>query len=219
MVEILSGSKIVSRRERKRRIAHTGSQRAVRAIIGEITPGMEIYGIHTGQFSYINLIEDLILQIGKPVDVDIASWTVAKFEIGRIDRLIKNDNVRLVRFLTDRSFQARHPEEYEMLVGVLGAENIRALRCHCKFTVIRNETWNIALRTSMNLNQNRRIENYEISDCVNLADYMKDIVDELFKIPYDKPITRREMGLLWQEDDTPGVDSSVGNLLDDISLF
>jgi hypothetical protein len=172
---------VVKARDRKRIICHETSAKNVRQIIGKIYPGMEIYGINAGQFSFINLIEDIILQIDNPVDIDISSWTVARFEISRIKMLIDSGKICNIRFVTDRSFPSRHPKIFEHLVEVIDINNIRMLPAHCKFVVISNNDWNIALRTSMNLNQNKRLENFEISDCKLIVEYLKEVVDGFFQ--------------------------------------
>ena len=50
-----------------------------------------------------------------------------------------------------------------------------------KFAIIRNERWNLAIRTSMNLNPNPRLENFEISDDAELAGFFSRIVENVFK--------------------------------------
>jgi hypothetical protein len=46
--------------------------------------------------------------------------------------------------------------------------------------LIQNKNWNLVLRTSMNLNENPRLENLEISDDPELAMFMRKIADDLF---------------------------------------
>lgn len=58
---------------------------------------------------------------------------------------------------------------------------IRTTRIHAKFVVIRNEQWNIVIRTSANLNKNVRLENFEIDDDKDFADFFQKFFDEAFK--------------------------------------
>lgn len=62
---------------------------------------------------------------------------------------------------------------------------------HAKFAVMTNEKYHLAIRTSMNLNENRRIENFEISDDKLLADYLTSIIDGFFEKPMDKISSRQ----------------------------
>lgn len=184
-------------RSRNRDIRHSVGQKNVRQAIGNIYSGMEIYGIHSGEFSFINLLEGIILQIGKPVNLDMSSWTVAEFEMSRLDHYLKQDMVIRIRFITDTSFPARQAKKFKLLQEILGVNGIRILRCHCKFAVISNDDWNIAIRTSMNLNENKRIENFEISDDKRLADYMTGIVNGFFSKPFNAKGLR--LGIAKQE--------------------
>ena len=45
---------------------------------------------------------------------------------------------------------------------------------------IRNRDWDIVVRTSMNLNENPRLENIEISESKEFADFFCHIADEIF---------------------------------------
>ena len=63
---------------------------------------------------------------------------------------------------------------------LFGDDCIRTLRTHAKFAVITNDQWNLAIRTSMNLNENPRLENIEISDDEALATFLLSAVDDIF---------------------------------------
>ena len=61
-----------------------------------------------------------------------------------------------------------------------GDDCIRTCRSHAKFATITNARWNLAVRTSMNLNHNPRLENMEISDDPDLCRFFTTIADEIF---------------------------------------
>ena len=67
-----------------------------------------------------------------------------------------------------------------MLLDKFG-DCIRTTRIHAKFFVIRNEKWNIVVRTSANLNKNLRLENFEIDENKDFADFFQKFFDEAFK--------------------------------------
>jgi hypothetical protein len=46
--------------------------------------------------------------------------------------------------------------------------------------IIRNDHWDIVVRTSMNLNENPRLENIEISENKAFAEFFQLIVDDVF---------------------------------------
>ena len=62
-----------------------------------------------------------------------------------------------------------------------GDDAIRLTKNHAKFVLIQNDAWDLVVRTSMNLNENRRLENWELSDSAEMAAYLVDVVDELFR--------------------------------------
>jgi hypothetical protein len=63
---------------------------------------------------------------------------------------------------------------------LFGDACIRTTRSHAKFATIRNDRWAIAVRTSMNLNENPRLENIEISDDPALCGFLESVADDLY---------------------------------------
>lgn len=104
------------------------------------------------------------------------------------------------RWLVDFSFPSRQPAYCDILRERFGDDAIRATANHAKFVMIRNAEWNVVIRTSMNLNLNRRLESYEISDDRDLADWLEVVVREAFasggasprphQEPHNRPSTR-----------------------------
>ena len=150
-----------------------------RDAIGELQPGAEIFGLTKGQFSLIDLVTELLRQTG-PAHVTIATWTAAHSAIRSAFEFIRDGRILSLRWVVDRSFGSRQPEYCQALIESFGPECIRITRTHAKFVVIRNEEWDLAVRTSMNLNHNPRLEDFEISDDPVLADYLDPVTAEIF---------------------------------------
>lgn len=178
-----AASEVVKRRVTAREIRQLVNKETCQQSVGEIYQGMEIFGLTNGQFSKINLIENILEQTDV-ADVDVSTWTAAGAEIKRFEQFLANENIRRLRFLVDRSFPSRQPKYFQMLLDLFGEGCVRLARTHCKFVIITNDRWNIAIRTSMNLNENRRVENFEISDSVELTEYMSGVVDGFFDEPF-----------------------------------
>ena len=191
----------------KRMIVHNQSMQNARRAIGFIYPAMEMYGILAGQFHFINILEHIVGQIKEPLSLAVASWTIAKFEASRLAMIGRLDHVDQLRIIVDTSMLNLVPKSFSVLRNLIDDDSIRFLRCHCKFAVISSETWNIAIRTSMNLNQNKRLENFEISDCDILASYMRQIVDDIFKVSFDldSKVRIADLGRGKTVDDDPGL--------------
>lgn len=148
--------------------------------IGTLTPGAELYILTFGQFSLIDALVALLEQTG-PADVIVSTWTAAAADLTTSAALLERANLRSLRFLVDRSFIARQPAYCATMRRLFGDECIRTARSHCKFITVRNERWSLAVRTSMNLNFNPRMENLEVSDDPDLCAFLEAVVEEIYQ--------------------------------------
>jgi len=80
--------------------------------------------------------------------------------------------IRNIKIITDMSFPSRKKNYSIALDNLFGAENIRMARVHAKFVLMQNDNWNIVVNTSMNLNANKTIENFQVIDDRELFDFM-----------------------------------------------
>ncbi|QQK75143.1 hypothetical protein HUG15_05675 [Salicibibacter cibarius] len=80
----------------------------------------------------------------------------------------------------DRSFPTRQPAYCQQLIDTFGADSLRLTRTHAKFILLDNDDWHLVIRTSMNLNENARVENFEISDDPDMHAFMMQLVDEVW---------------------------------------
>lgn len=187
---------------RRRRLMVERSASA-RMALGDLESGCEVLLLTYGQFSLIDAI-DALLDVTGPADVSITCWTAATFDIALTDRLCDAGRIRSVRWVVDRSFATRHGDYYRQLIGRFGADRVRTTRGHAKLVTIRNESWDLAIRTSMNLNENARLETLEISDDPPLADFVDRWFDEVYEtqepgvsdgeLPFVAPPARVAMG-------------------------
>jgi hypothetical protein len=167
------------KRERQDKDFRVSEYRSAAAAIGELTRDCEIFGFTKGQFGITEILRHLIRQIGA-CSLDIATWTASESDIRQAERLLKDQKIKKLRFLVDPSFKSRKPKFCAALVDAFGNEALRTVRIHAKFAILRNKDWNLAVRTSMNLNPNKRLEYFEISDDSALADFFSGIMDEIF---------------------------------------
>lgn len=167
-----------AKKPRKRAIRHFAVGAADQAI-GPITPGCEIFAMTNGQFSIVDILEHCLSTTG-PASLDIATWTAADGDLRRAHAFLLSQTVTRARFVVDPSFRTRKPEFCETLVGLFGNDAIRTTPLHGKFALLRNAEWSLAIRTSMNLNVNRRIESVEISDDPALGEFLERFVDDVF---------------------------------------
>lgn len=152
--------------------------------IGAITPGCDIFGLTKGDFSMIDILRHVAREIG-PCRVDVGTWTAAAAEIKQAFDMLNDGNILAMRFLADRSFPARQPKYFHALRQKFGDDCIRLARFHAKFILLENDTFSVAVRTSMNLNLNERIEFYEISEGSPISGYLRQVTDHHFALPME----------------------------------
>jgi len=147
--------------------------------IGMLEKNMDIFVLTYGQFSLMDGLLAILDQTG-PAHINISTWTAAHSDITRSSELLESAEILSFRMIVDRSFKTRQPKYYEHMIGLFGQESIREINTHAKFITIRNDKWDIVVRTSMNLNGNPRLENIEISDNVEFVEFFETIVDDVF---------------------------------------
>jgi len=163
----------------KRTVLRTINAATAAESVGPITPGIEVYGLSKGQFSLIELITHILDATG-PAHVTISTWTAAGADLAHTHQLLADGRITTARWLVDFSFPSRQPAYCSQLRERFGDDSIRCTANHAKFVLIRNDSWSIAIRTSMNLNLNRRLESYEISDDAELCDWLETVIDDAY---------------------------------------
>jgi hypothetical protein len=123
---------------------------------------------------------EAVLEKTGPADVAISTWTAGGADLSRSAEHLHDGNIRSLRFIADCSFGQRQPGYLAQLVRLFGEGSIRTTRTHAKFVVITNDDWAVSVRTSMNLNENPRLESIEVSDDPDLAGFLLRVVDEIF---------------------------------------
>lgn len=162
-----------------KREIRTAKEGSAREAIGELTPGCEVLVLTYGQFSLIDAIVALLRQTG-PAAVILSTWTAGDTDLTTAANLLESAAITRLRMIVDRSFLTRQPGYCQKMRALFGDECIRTMRSHAKFAVIRNERWTLAVRTSMNLNTNPRLEQIEISDDPAFADFLTTVADDLW---------------------------------------
>lgn len=171
-------AKTIRREKVVRDIRATKSANADKAI-GDLTPGCEIFILTFGQFSLIDAVAALLRKAG-PSDVILSTWTAGQSDLTTCANLLDGPEITSFRMLVDRSFLTRQPRYCRKMIELFGSDCLRTWRAHAKFAVIRSDKWTLAVRTSMNLNTNPRLENIEISDDPALCDFLTAVADDLF---------------------------------------
>lgn len=178
----MTNSESARRENVKREFRHGMRGESARHCIGDITKGCDIFGLTKGDFSMIDILRHVAAQIG-PCRIDIGTWTAAAAEIRQAEDMLHDRNITQMRWLVDRSFPQRQAAYFSSLLQRFGQDSVRLARFHAKFILLENDDWSVAVRTSMNLNENKRIEFYEISEGSPISDYLREVVDYHFSMP------------------------------------
>ena len=176
----LKKASVVKRKGVKRVIKNGLHGEIASKVIGNIEPGCEIYGFTKGQFSCIHILEHVLKQTG-PAEVVICTWSAASGDIKAAHNMLTIGGIKKLRFIVDFSFKSRKPQFCQELLEAFGADAIRVTSIHAKFMTVKSDKFNICIRTSMNLNFNPRFENFEISDCKEMLDFMHVVVDDIWE--------------------------------------
>ena len=161
---------------RKPRLSKATGARDALADFGR---GRETYCLTFGQFSLMDAVEAVLEKTG-PADVALSTWTAGSADLSRSAEHLHDGRIRSLRMVVDCSFGQRQPGYLAQVRELFGDDAIRSTRTHAKFVVITNAEWSVAIRTSMNLNENPRLESIEVSDDPELASFLLGIVDEIF---------------------------------------
>jgi len=167
-------------RKSPRRAPRLSKVTNARDALTDFDRGMETYCLTFGQFSLMDAVEAILDKTG-PADVVISTWTAGGADLSRSAESLRNGAIRSLRMLVDCSFGQRQPGYLAQCRELFGDDAIRSTRTHAKFAVIHNETWRVAVRTSMNLNENPRLEAIEVSDDPSLAGFLLEVVDEIWR--------------------------------------
>ena len=192
-----------------------GSEIEIEDIVGKIEPGMRTFGFTAGQFSFSDLIEYILNQTG-PATLYISTWAASNDGIKKVFDFLNSDMLADVKFMIDTGAKKYRDDQFGKLLDRFG-DCVRTTRIHAKFAVIRNENWNIVIRTSANLNKNLRLENFEIDEDKEFADFFQKFFDAAFeKISLSESHTVKSSQKLKDVLDIAGENESKNN--DEINL-
>ena len=150
------------------------------AVAGLDRDGSEIYGLTRGQFSLTDMIE-AIIDITGPAALTCSTWTAAQTDVGRMLQLLGSGRISSARWLVDATFIRRAPALVAEIRRQFGDDALRVTKTHAKFVILTNNEWQVALRSSMNLNQNPRLESFEVGHDPALCAFLSGVADQIWQ--------------------------------------
>ena len=137
-------------------------------------------GLTRGKFSLIDLIHSILKKVGK-ADVICTTWSAGIKDAHQCAWMLDTGLINSFTLVTDHSYATRQKKYAVAISDLFGDENIRTSEIHAKFVLIKNDDWNICIRTSMNLNANKTCESFEIDDCKEIYDFYYNFVKHTFE--------------------------------------
>ena len=154
--------------------------------IGPIEREMSLFAVTRGQWSMIDAIMHCLKEIRPGPHVSCWTWTIADYEVDSIHSLMVRDEVIDARLVIDitasRATMKRQPI-VESWRTKFGPTSIRTCKNHAKIARVWNDEFRLLLRGSMNLNQNPRFENFDLTEGGEDFDLVTRIEDELPILP------------------------------------
>jgi hypothetical protein len=142
--------------------------------------GCELVGLTRGQFSLTDLLVAVLDKTG-PAELSISTWTAASASVQTMLELLQTGQITSCRWLVDTTFVRRVPQLVAEIRRQFGNDAIRVTRTHAKFCTITNERWKVAIRSSMNLNQNPRLESYELGHDPQLCAWLDGVINDIWR--------------------------------------
>ena len=147
--------------------------------LADFAPGRRVVGMNRGQFSLGDLLRAVLLDHTGPADVTIAAWAAGKEDIRLLVSLARQGQIRRLRWFLDRSFARLHPDYTAEIVRDFGDGSVVVTNNHAKVVLVGNEEWAVSIRSSMNMNRNRRLEQFDIDDNRAIHDFFAAAFDEV----------------------------------------
>lgn len=172
--------KHVNKRAENKSIAMRNGDIVADTVMQGFTQNNRVTGLTNGMFSLISLIRSTLKITGK-AKVIISTWSAGFYDVNAINDLIQSGDLLDFKIILDRSFKTRQSGYSKLVTELFSPENIRTTNTHSKFVLIYNDEWNVCIRSSMNLNENKRCENFDVDNDLDIFNLFKSFADELFE--------------------------------------
>jgi len=145
----------------------------------EPTESIEVYGFTKGAFGFLDLLLATLNKTG-PADLSLSTWTAHASQIGILAGEQSAGRITSGRFLFDTSFVKREPQTIQAIRKHFGHGAVRVCLTHSKFALLTGKNTTVTLRTSANLNLNKRFEDFTISADPELHKFLTALLDDFW---------------------------------------
>jgi hypothetical protein len=134
------------------------------ALASALRKGARLSVITDGQMSALDVVRIAAAACGEPVRLVMSTWTVGVKDEENVAVLAERGVVRELRFIVDRSFANLRSEQVASMQRSFGVDAVRVTSTHAKVYVVEGGGLCFAIRGSLNLNRNSRLENLDITE-------------------------------------------------------
>jgi hypothetical protein len=150
--------------------------------IGKLENGMSLFAVTRGQFSMIDIINYLVVELGQ-AGVSIWTWVVADYEVEVMTALIDSRKLREGILIVDYSAGKRNPDIIESWRSKFGPMSVKVCKNHAKIARVWNDDFHFLAWGSMNLNFNPRFEQLDLTEGGADYDLVVRLESELQVLP------------------------------------
>lgn len=175
--KMAAASSIATRRTRAVESFKTAAE-----CIGELHSGISLFAVTRGQFSMIDAILACLSQTG-PASISMWTWTVAEYEIECLEKLRQDKRITDGRLIIDYGARNKNAGLIHQWKGTFGDDSVRYVVNHAKIARIESATFKLLLRGSMNLNNNPRFEQFDLTEGGMDFDLVEKIENDLPTLP------------------------------------
>lgn len=144
--------------------------------------GDSVFGITRGQCSLIDFCLSAIDKVGAPADVSFFTWAVAEYEMQYFQSLLEDGRITGFRLVCDHACLTHRPGFVESVKERFGGDAVRLSATHAKIGMVRGPGGDILIRGSMNLNQNRKLEQFDATMSFELCEWFETVMAEIWEI-------------------------------------
>ncbi len=150
--------------------------------IGPITQDMSLFAVTRGQWSMLDAILYVLSQTG-PAAVSLWTWTVADYEMEAMCGLMARQEITAGFLIIDASADRRNAQLINQWRDRFGEKTVKVVKNHAKLATVTTDQYRLLLRGSMNLNQNPRLEQFDLTEGDAAYDLVRRLEDELPVMP------------------------------------
>jgi len=197
-VETASGSR------RARRAARAvESFASVAQCIGPVVAGCDVFAVTRGQWSMIDAVRYLVGEVA-PAAVSVWTWCIADYEVQCFEGLLGDGSIASGLLVVDYSAAQRNRALLERWVARFGPGSVRVCLNHAKIATVEGRGLRLLARGSMNLNNNPRFEQFDLTEGGPEFEMVRRIEGELRAVELGSGVAEARaasgVGDAWTED-------------------